>query len=132
MEMSAIAAGLGGIRAAAELAKALRKAVKSEAMKPDEIAGRIGEIYDYILDSKAALIEVQDENQHLRAAIKAVTDDKAFRESLTFNEYGYYERTIGSDLERYCSSCLDKDNARIRLTGGFRCQFHGYRQHAHR
>lgn len=41
-----IVAGLSGLRAAAEMIKMLREKLKAGDIKPDEIAGRIGEIYD--------------------------------------------------------------------------------------
>ncbi len=65
-----IVAGLGGIKAAAEMTKALRDGIKAGQIKADEIAGRIGEIYDYIIDSKAALIEAQSEIKALGASFR--------------------------------------------------------------
>jgi len=68
-----IASGLAGLKAAAELTKTLREAAKSGSLKPDEFAGRVGEIYDYIVDSKDALIEAKDEIQDLKNRLQAVT-----------------------------------------------------------
>jgi hypothetical protein len=130
MAITTIAAGLSGLKAAADMTKALRDGLKAGTIKLEELPGRIGEIYDYIVDSKAALVDAQDENLTLKKTIEAFNDDKAFRDSLTFNPAGYYERNGSAGVERYCSACLDKDGHRIKLTGqrSFACAFHGYRQ----
>jgi hypothetical protein len=129
-----IITGLSGLKSAAEMTKALRDGIKSGQIKADEIAGRIGEIYDYIIDSKAALVDTQEEVQALRAQIQSFNDEKEFRDSLTFDPVGIYRRKApaGND-ELYCSACLDEHNKRVRLTGGSPgkgfacCHIHGYR-----
>jgi hypothetical protein len=61
-----IASGLSALKTAAELARALRDAAKAGSLKPDEFAGRIAEIYDYISDSKEALLSAQESISQLR------------------------------------------------------------------
>jgi hypothetical protein len=68
-----VAAGLSALKAAAQLAKALREAAKSGTVAPDEFAGRVAEIYDYVIDSKEAVVAAQErlaqveaENERLR------------------------------------------------------------------
>lgn len=58
----------------ADLTKSLRGGLKTGQIKPDEIAGRIGEIYDYIIDSKAALVEAQEESLQLTDQIRKLQD----------------------------------------------------------
>jgi hypothetical protein len=70
-----IAAGLSGMKAAAEMTKMLRERLKAGSIKPDEIAGRIGEIYDYMLDSKVALVEAQEEIAALKEKIRSLDRD---------------------------------------------------------
>lgn len=131
MAITTIAAGLSGLKAAAEMTKAIRDGLRAGSIKSDEIPSRIGEIYDYIVDSKAALVDAQDEILTLKKTIESFNDDKAFRDSLTFNLRGYYERNGTAGIERYCSACLDKNRDRVRITGhnesDFACEFHGYR-----
>jgi len=67
-----ISAGLAGLKAAADLTKSMRDAAKAGTLKPDEFAGRVGEIYDYIIDSKAALVDTQEENIRLRKSSGAL------------------------------------------------------------
>ena len=62
-----IASGLSALKAAADLARALRDAAKVGSLKPDELAGRIAEMYDYISDSKEALLSTQETISELRA-----------------------------------------------------------------
>ena len=73
-----ITSGLAGLEAAGDLTKAMRDAAKAGTLKPDEFAGRVGEIYDYIVDSKDALVEAKDEIQDLQSQIKAFNDEKEF------------------------------------------------------
>ena len=56
-----IAVGLSGIKTTADLVKGFRDGLKAGTVQPDEIAGRIGEIYDYIIDSKEALADAKGE-----------------------------------------------------------------------
>jgi hypothetical protein len=48
----------------------LRDAVKSGGIKDDEISGRIGESYDYIIDSKAALIGCERRDSQRKKSIE--------------------------------------------------------------
>lgn len=72
-----IVAGLSGLKAAADMTKALRDGLKAGQIKADEIAGRIGEIYDYIIDSKMALVDAQQEQQTLHGEIAALKKEAA-------------------------------------------------------
>jgi hypothetical protein len=116
------------------LTRSLREAAKSGSLKADEFAGRVGEIYDYIIDSKAAFLDAQQEVLALREKISAFNDDRQFRESLEFNVAGWYRRTGPRGEELYCSACLDLDSKRVRLTAGSyasnHCHIHGYREPA--
>jgi hypothetical protein len=126
-----IVAGMSALAAAANLTKTMRDAAKSGTIKPDEFVGRVGEIYDYIIDSKAALVDAQEEMLRLQAKIRAFDDDKEFKAGLEFHPKGYYRRKGPGGDEFYCSACLDLNNARSRLTGtarAFSCDVHGYRQ----
>jgi hypothetical protein len=129
-----ILAGMSGLKTGIDLLRSLRDALKSGQMKPDEVAGRIGEIYDYIVDSKDALVDAKDRIQELQAQLKSLNDESVFRSSLIFDSAGLYSRRVGNIEEVYCSACLDTDNKRLRVTGGgpdtgapFR-HIHGYRE----
>ncbi len=80
-----IAGGLAGLKAAAELTKALRDAAKSGVVKPDEFAGRVSEIYDYIIESRVALADAQEELQNLKYELKALRDTSAIAADLVFD-----------------------------------------------
>jgi hypothetical protein len=133
-EIMNIAAGIAALKAAGDLTKSLRDAAKAGELKPDEFAGRVGEIYDYIIDSRAAVVDAQDEIGTLRKKLAALNDEKEFQESLKFDAAGIYRRQGRDGEELYCSACLDENRQRIRLTAGTRgisrCHVHGYRQRA--
>jgi DNA repair exonuclease SbcCD ATPase subunit len=61
-----IASGLSALKTAADLARALRDAAKAGSLKSDEFAGRIAEVYDYISDSKEAVLDAQETISQLR------------------------------------------------------------------
>jgi hypothetical protein len=126
-----IVTGLTGLRAAAELTRMLREGLKSGQIKGDDIAGRIGEIYDYIVDSKDALVEAKDEIQELKGQIAAFNDERAFKTGLDFDLCGIYKRKGPQGEELYCSACLDAVGLRVRVrsaSGGYRCHKHGLRE----
>jgi hypothetical protein len=58
-----VSTGLSALSTAVGLTRALRDAIKGGQIKGDEIAGRVGEIYDYIVDSKDALLDAKDQIQ---------------------------------------------------------------------
>jgi hypothetical protein len=66
-ELMSIAAGASALKTAVDLARSLRDAAKRGEIKQEEFAGRVGEIYDYIIDSKDALVEAKDEISNLKA-----------------------------------------------------------------
>lgn len=128
-----IASGVSALKVATDLTRTLRDRLKGGEVKPDEIAGRIGEIYDYIVDSKDALIDAKDEIQSLKDQIRSYEDTRTFSESLIYDDRGIYiRREAGQPDELYCSACLDATGKRVRLIAGDympRCHIHGYRQH---
>jgi hypothetical protein len=52
-----IATGLAGLNAAVALVRSMRDAAKAGTLKPEEFTPRVSEIYDYIVDSKDALVK---------------------------------------------------------------------------
>jgi hypothetical protein len=103
-----IVAGAAALKTAVELTRALRDAAKAGTIKPEEFAGRVGEIYDNIIDSKDALSDAKDEirdlKDQLRALKGAADDEKRFRFM-----HGVYWKT--SDV-----LSLDKDENGNRIT----------------
>lgn len=51
---------MAALKTAADLTRSLREAAKAGSLKPDEFAGRVAEVYDYIIDSKEALLSAQE------------------------------------------------------------------------
>jgi len=59
MSIETVATGVSAVKAGYELVRSFRDGLKSGAVKPDEIAGRIGEILDYLTDAKGACIRLK-------------------------------------------------------------------------
>jgi hypothetical protein len=107
-----IAAGLAGLKAAADLTKTMRDAAKAGTLKPDEFVGRVGEIYDYIIDSRAALVDAQEELQRLKDQIRELQDKSQLGKDLVFDGYVYW---LKDDAYPYCPLCWDRDRKLVRL-----------------
>jgi len=122
MALESIVAGLSGLKTAADLAKYLRDGLKAGSVKPDEIEGRIGEIYGYIIDSRAALLQADEENFRLRKIIARYDDLKTLESDLKFqNDGGFYVRAseaIGNVLIPYCPVCWGTKKQLVVLSRG--------------
>ena len=119
-----IATGLSALNAAIDLTRSLHEKLKSNAIKSDEIAGRIGKIYDHIVDSKDALVGARAEIQYLKDLLQAVNDRKQIESELEHDGRVYWRnhRTNGP----YCPFCWDKDKRLVTLTFIHEGNFAGY------
>jgi hypothetical protein len=68
-----IVAGLSALKTSTDLLRSLKERLKSGEVKGEEVIGRIGEIYDYIVESKDALITAKDEIYELKEKLSART-----------------------------------------------------------
>jgi hypothetical protein len=105
-----IAAGLSGLKAAAEMTKALRDGLKSGQIPVDQLSGRIGEIYDYIIDSRAALVDASEEITELKDELYALKKD-----ALVFLDGGvnWEKRPDGQYDGPLCPACWGLNNKRL-------------------
>lgn len=86
-------------------------------MRPEEIAGRIGEIYDYIVDSKDALVEAKDEIQSLKTKLQIINDRREISNQLTHDGYVYWRKhPDGIRTGPYCVFCWEKEDKLVPLT----------------
>ena len=111
-----IISGLAGLKTASELVRIVRDAAKTGTLKPDEFAGRVGEIYDYIVDSKDALVEAKNRIQDLESQLAAKNGTKQIDSELDHDGYVYWRNHL--DTKRsgpYCTYCWGKDDRLIPL-----------------
>ena len=101
--------GAAALKTAFDLTRQLRDAAKAGAIKPEEFAGRVGEIYDYINDSKGALSDVKDEIRDLKDQLRAIKEAADEEKRFVFM-HGVYWRTSSVLL-------LDKDENGDRKKG---------------
>jgi hypothetical protein len=87
-----IGTGLSALKAATELTRSLREGLKSGTIKGDEISGRIGEIYDHIVDSKDALVEARDEIQELKGQLHSSNLRQQIDSELHHDGYVYWRK----------------------------------------
>ena len=107
-----IAAELSGLKAAADMTKMLRDGLKAGSIKPDEIAGRIGEIYDYIIDFRVALNDAQEEIRSLKQQL-----DSMNRDALVLLDGAVYweKRTDGVYDGPLCPVCWGLNRKRLPM-----------------
>jgi hypothetical protein len=120
-----IATGLSALKAAADLVRALRDAAKAGSLKPDEFAGRIAEVYDYITDSKEAVLCTEEEISQLKA------ENERLKTFVFHHSVSWRTLADGTEDGPFCPVCLGEGvNMRLALnatgdqTGGvlyFRC-----------
>jgi hypothetical protein len=111
--------GLGALRAAVDLSRALRDGAKAGTIKPDEFAGRVGEIYDYIADSKDALIDAKDEIQTLKEEVKELREQIAKKQRGTVHDHAAWKiLEDGSEQGPYCPNCYEKNGTFIQPQRG--------------
>ena len=108
--------GLSGLSTAATLIRTLREGLKSGEMKQDEVAGRIGEIYDYIVDSKDALVDAKEEIERLKSELREIHRNADISSHLKFDGSVYW-RIDGGDIVSgpYCSGCWDNNRKLVNL-----------------
>ena len=106
-----IAAGMAALRTGVELTRSLRDGLKAGQIKGDEVAGRIGEIYDNIVDSKNALSDAKDEIQTLKKKVSELEAELSRRLAMKFAYGAYWTREDGP----FCPLCWDAGNKPIRL-----------------
>src|SRR5258708_37884740 len=100
-----IASGLSALKTAADLARALRDAAKAGSLKPDEFAGRIAEVYDYISDSKEALLSVQENISKLRA------ENERLKTYMFHHSVSWRILPDGSEDGPFCPTCVSEGTA---------------------
>jgi hypothetical protein len=113
-----IAAGMTALKAGADLTRSLRDGPKAGTIKGDEIAGRIGEIYDYIVDSKDALVDAKDEIENLKTELKAAKDITDLVTRLDFDGHVYWLRTADKWDGPFCPVCWNGTRQLVRLEHG--------------
>ena len=108
-----IVSGLAGLKTAVDLTRALRDAAKSGLLKPDEF---VGEIYDYIVDSKDSLADAKDEIQDLKNRLNLVEGRSRIDDELAHDGYVYWRNhSDGRQSGPYCVFCW-KEGSLVPLT----------------
>ena len=109
-----IVTGLSALNEAINLTRSLREKLKSNAVKSEEIAGRIEKIYNHIVHSKDALVGARAEIQYLKDRLQAVNDQKQIESELEHDGRVYW-RNHGTNGP-YCPICWDHDKRLVTLT----------------
>ena len=108
-----LGAGLSSLKTAADLLKLVREGLKSGEIKQDELAGRIGEIYDCIGDSKDSLLNAKEQIQNLNEEVRDLKAQLKQRAEMKHAEGVYWTRDDGP----FCRLCWElPPHLKVRLT----------------
>jgi hypothetical protein len=112
-----ILAGMSGLKTGIDLLRSLRDALKSGHLAPDEVAGRIAEIYDFIVDSKDALVDAKDEIQALKDKIRSLEDTADLHKRVRFHDQAVW-KAGDKDFEEgpFCPVCWSLNSKLVRPT----------------
>jgi hypothetical protein len=109
MIVMGIATGLSALKAAADLTRSIRDAAKAGTLKPDEFAGRVAEVYDYIGDSKEALLTAQEEMTQLRV------ENEKLKTKVFHHSANWRKLPDGTEDGPFCPVCSG-EGCEMRLT----------------
>jgi len=125
---TAIKAGKDGF----QFVRDLRGAIQREEVKPTEVADRLLQIQQLLLELQAALSGALDENRELRRQLDDKADKKAVAADMVWELDGHFfvknsERALG--LIPYCPTCWKSNGKDVPLAatctpGFFRCAIH--------
>jgi chromosome segregation ATPase len=105
-EITVITGALGGLKTASDLLKTLRDGIKSKQIKLDEVASRISEAFDHIVEAKAALNDANDEISRLQAELTKLKD---------LDNYELRDNAYWRSGFAYCPKCLKIDLKAVPL-----------------
>jgi len=114
-DMAAITAALTGLKAAADIARALRDA--QTAFDRADLKLRIAELVDALAETKLSLAEIQEALATKDAEIKRLMDALKLKAQLVRHNDAYYEkdgdgRPVGAP---YCSACLETRHQAVHI-----------------
>ena len=95
-----IASGLSALKTSTDLLRSLRDRLKSGEVNGAEVIGRIGEIYDYIVESKDALVDAKDEIYALKEKLRSAEKHYDYR----FNAV-WRKKNDGGFIGPFCPIC---------------------------
>ncbi len=111
MSAGTVFSGISATNAGYNLLKVIKERLKSGDVKPDEIAGRIGELYDYIGEAKDSLVNAKEEINNLKDRIRVLESQSKQRGEMKFADFAYWTKDDGP----FCQLCWDNEDRQVRL-----------------
>ena len=113
-EIGAISAGLASIKAAMDIAGALRGLRKD--MAEAEFKYKIVELTEKLTEIKSSLLDVKEENIELRQNVLELKTKKDIENTLVLDKNVYWKRQDNEKKEGpYCSPCWDGQSNLVRM-----------------
>ena len=124
MDIPTIAAVLGSIKSATDIAKLLKETDLS--LEKAEVKLKLADLISTLADAKMEIAEVQDHLREKDTKIRELEEALAVKEKLAY-EAPYYWSVQGDKKDGpFCQQCKDSNNKLIRLqsrgTGGWHCR----------
>lgn len=111
-ELSAIASTLTSLKAAADLAIALKGSATS--LKDAEIKFKVAELLSNLADAKSSLADTKIEISDLKEEIDRLNRKLNEQEEMVFKKPFYFRE---GDDQPFCPTCWEKDQKSIHLSG---------------
>ncbi|MEQ1945815.1 MAG: hypothetical protein ABL995_01410 [Bryobacteraceae bacterium] len=129
----AIAEGLSATKAGFDLLKSALEMLKREQVDRQEVAAQLLELQGLLMDTRQALVDAEEENRSLKAAMEERDRLDALRADVDIDTDGHYlyrksDRAEGKNIP-YCPICWGESTNLIALAPGmtkgtFRCGVH--------
>jgi len=122
---TAITTALGGLKTATDLATGMRKALAAHELKLEEVPGKIMELQGFIMDSRTALGNAEDELRAKKQIHQLETDNAELRGQLAKKAQGRKHDNAawkvledGTEEGPYCPNCWEKSGHFIQGAEG--------------
>jgi ribosomal protein L37AE/L43A len=116
MDLTTIAAGLGSIKSAMEIAKTLKDTDLS--IEKAETKLQLAELISTLADAKMQIVETRDLLQKKEQECKKLQEKLNLKDNLKY-EQPFYWKINGDEKDGpFCQKCYDSNNRLIRLQGG--------------
>ncbi|MEA3497502.1 MAG: hypothetical protein U9R16_00450 [Campylobacterota bacterium] len=114
MDLATITAGLGSIKSAMDIAKALKDTDLS--LEKAETKLQLAELVSTLADAKMQIVEIQEALIESDKEKKELENKLSQKENLFFKRPYYLIKQDDNDNDGpFCQTCYDKDNKLIRL-----------------
>lgn len=115
MDITLITSALSGIKSATDIAKIIKEADFS--LEKAELKFKIADLMDKLIETKAAIFDIQELLLNKDAQIKKLEDHMSMRDKLRRHLDAYYEVNSDGSVAGppFCTRCFEVDRTGVHL-----------------